>query len=264
MLPMPFTKFFLFYVRLLKYLLTSCLLTLKAIIVQILRLPRYLLSANIFLASNLPVKPYPQLFDVDESASNLGEYFWQDLFVASRLRQSKTSSHADVGSRVDGFIAQLSHFTPVVLFDLRPLSNIIPNVTAIQADINHIPSEFQACFDSVSCLHTLEHIGLGRYGDPISLDDWPQAIRSLIQLLRPNGHLWISVPVGTPSVIYNAHRIFSPDDIPSICLKSGLEFASLAYVNSDGGVTVSTDIRADLSYLHSCNYHLAIYQFIRT
>ena len=30
--------------------------------------------------------------------------------------------------------------------------------------------ELIECCDSLSCLHTVEHIGLGRYGDPVNCD----------------------------------------------------------------------------------------------
>ena len=260
---MPFLKLLIFYIRLCKYVFISVFSLLKTLLTFISRLPRYLSSVPYFLSSHVPVHPYPILFDRDQSASSLGEYFWQDLFVASRIREHKPSNHADVGSRVDGFIAQLTHFIPVVLFDLRPLSHLIPNVTVIQSDINSIPTQFHNSFQSVSCLHTLEHIGLGRYGDPISLNDWPRAISSLAQLLCRNGNLWISVPVGTPRIVYNAHRIFSPYDIPSVCQSLGLELKSLSYVDAAEGVTVSLDPTTDLRYLETCDYHIAIYHFIR-
>jgi hypothetical protein len=256
-------KSVLFYVRLFKSLLSLFFLHLKTLPAFIARLPRYLSSVQYFLSSPLPVKPYPILFDSDQAASSLGEYFWQDLFVASRIREYNPSSHADIGSRVDGFVAQLTHFTSVVLFDLRPLTNQIPNVTIIQSDINNIPPHFYNSFHSVSCLHTLEHIGLGRYGDPISLNDWTKAIRSLTQLLSHNGHLWVSVPVGTPCIVYNAHRIFSSHDIPSVCFELGLQLTSLSYVNTSAGVTVCDDIAAGFRYLDNCDYHIAIYHFVR-
>ena len=61
-----------------------------------------------------------------------------------------------------------------------------------------------------TCLSTIEHIGLGRYGDPI--DPWGDVkmARNLARLLRPGGTLLISFPCGPGCVVFNKHRIYTP------------------------------------------------------
>lgn len=150
--------------------------------------------------SNWPVAYYPVLADMYAESACLGEYFWQDLFVAKKIINSNPKRHIDIGSRVDGFIAHLACYREVEVFDIRPLSAKIENVKFTQWDITSRQEEFFSIADCVTCLHTLEHIGLGRYGDALDPQGWEIGLKSLAQLLKPDGQLWISVPIGKQRV----------------------------------------------------------------
>ena len=52
------------------------------------------------------------------------------------------------------------------------------------AATNHDP-ERTGDANCVSCLHTLEHIGLGRYGDPIDPDGRIKGLSSFASLVKP-------------------------------------------------------------------------------
>lgn len=58
-------------------------------------------------------------------------------------------------------------------------------------------------------MHTVEHIGLGRYGDPIDYDGDLKAISELKRVLAIDGNLLFVVPIGKPIIKFNAHRIYS-------------------------------------------------------
>jgi SAM-dependent methyltransferase len=66
---------------------------------------------------------------------------------------------------------------------------------------------------SLSCLHVAEHIGLGRYGDPLDPHGTLKACRELARVLAPGGNLYFSLPVGKPRLCFNAHRIHSVGQI---------------------------------------------------
>jgi len=63
--------------------------------------------------------------------------------------------------------------------------------------------------DSLSCLHAIEHFGLGRYGDPVNYDVYLLGLNNLYCILKKGGKLYFSVPIGPQRIEFNAHRIFS-------------------------------------------------------
>jgi len=144
-----------------------------------------------------------------EAGEASGHYFHQDLMVAREIYQRNPERHIDVGSRVDGFVAHVASFRDIEVIDVRPLKPT-EGIQFIQADVMNLDSQFVGIADSVSCLHALEHFGLGRYGDPIDPDGWRQGFKSLTRMLKPNGILYLSVPTGQHQrVEFNAHRVFS-------------------------------------------------------
>ena len=74
------------------------------------------------------------------------------------------------------------------------------------ADLANLPFEINSV-QSLSCMHTVEHVGLGRYGDPIDPDGDLKAIKEIKRVLAVNGNLLFVVPIGKPKIVYNAHRI---------------------------------------------------------
>jgi hypothetical protein len=145
-----------------------------------------------------------------ESGVARGHYFHQDLLVARRIFMHKPKRHLDVGSRIDGFVAHVASFRPIEVMDIRPLGSRIPNVRFVQCDVMAgIPDSLLGYCDSLSCLHALEHFGLGRYGDPIQFDGHRMGLENLGKLLRTGGTFYFSVPIGPQKVEFNAGRIFS-------------------------------------------------------
>lgn len=130
------------------------------------------------------------------SGTASGHYFHQDLLVAKRILQGHPTKHVDVGSRIDGFVAHVATFRTIEVLDIRPLDTHIPNVIFRQCDVMNCRTELTNYCDSISCLHALEHFGLGRYGDPIDIDGHIRGFDSLHKILQPNGTLYLSVPIG--------------------------------------------------------------------
>lgn len=162
-------------------------------------------------AHRLPFgKPWPCLADAGDGSPIAEHYFFQDLWVAQRIFANQPRHHVDVGSRLDGFIAHLAVFRQVEAFDIRPVAAVIPNVTFKQVDMQQpLDKAWAGYCDSLSCLHALEHFGLGRYGDPLDYDGHLQGLRNLTLLLQPGGKLYLSVPFGPSRIEFNAHRVFN-------------------------------------------------------
>ena len=145
----------------------------------------------------------------DDAGSLSLHYFFQDLFVAQRIFKNAPLHHADIGSRIDGFVAHLASFRSVEVFDILPLEMNVPNVTFKQLDITDRTCIKESSISSVSCLHALEHFGLGRYGDPINFDGFNTGFKNIADLLVSGGKLYFSVPIGPQRIEFHAHRVFS-------------------------------------------------------
>lgn len=64
-------------------------------------------------------------------------------------------------------------------------------------------------FDVVATFSSIEHDGLGRYGDPINPTGDISATEEAYDILRPGGALLFSVPVGSGCIEGNFHRIYN-------------------------------------------------------
>lgn len=154
---------------------------------------------------------YPVLGDYGAPAGGMTpHYFFQDLWAARKIFLRRPPSHLDVGSRIDGFVAHLLAFMPVTVVDIRPMPRIVEGLSFVQDDATYMTNFPSDSVESLSSLHALEHFGLGRYGDPIDPKAWATGMRSLARVLRPGGRLYLSVPIGTQRVEFNAHRVFDP------------------------------------------------------
>jgi len=76
-------------------------------------------------------------------------------------------------------------------------------------------------------MHVVEHIGLGRYGDPLDPKGDLRAFEELRRVLKPGGALLLVVPVGAPVIRFNAHRIYSLEQITTNFFDSDLVEFSL-------------------------------------
>ena len=179
-------------------------------------------------------EPYPCLSDrYDSAGSARGHYFHQDLLVAQRIFSSRPSKHLDIGSRVDGFVAHVATFMEIEVLDIRPMKTSAINIRFRQADLLSSEIEKFEAVESVSCLHALEHFGLGRYGDQIDPDGWVKGLNALARLTAPGGTLYLAVPIGPSRIEFDAHRVFSVADLRGYLTErfSVLEFL---YVDDSG------------------------------
>jgi hypothetical protein len=193
-------------------------------------------------ALGFPIRWVPILSDrYMPGGTAKGHYFHQDLWAARHIFNSNPKEHIDVGSRIDGFIAHLLTFRRVKVLDVRPLVARVDGLVFEQADLmGDIPDSLSA--DSVSCLHALEHFGLGRYGDPLDLDGWKKGLSNLAKIVRVGGYLYLSVPIGNEQCIeFNAQRIFAPTTVVAAGRACGLEMIEFSYINDSGDFVERTD-----------------------
>ena len=198
-------------------------------------LPRYLAEWNSYnkRASTQPISfrdSYPCLADRVVATPFDPHYFFQAAWLARRLHEKNPSFHVDVGSSAM-MINVLSAGVKTVFVDYRPLRARLSNLSSLAGDIVRLPFQ-DGSITSLSCLHVLEHVGLGRYGDPINPDGSLLAAAELQRVLKRGGRLFLSVPVGRERVCFNAHRVFSPGTVR--CFFQELSLKAFSLVDDAG------------------------------
>ncbi len=201
---------------------------------------------------------FMQLQDYSDNAGqNKGHYFHQDLLVAKMIYDHKPRRHIDIGSRLDGFVAHVASFREIEVIDIRPLEKSIhKNIKFLQADMMNPLNVAKT--DSLSCLHAIEHFGLGRFSDPIDINGHTKGISNLIAMLEENGILYISFPIAKSDEIYfNAHRVFHPKSIlKNQIIKSKMQLVSFDYVDEMGDLHLNSNLdRVSRSIVFGCGIY---------
>ena len=173
-------------------------------------------------------------------------YFYQASWLSRRLSLAQPSKHYDIGSDVK-MIGVISGFLPVEFVDFRPLQVSLPNLNSIAGNITNLSYQ-NSSLSSVSCLHVVEHIGLGRYGDLLDPEGTKKALLELQRVVASGGRLYLSVPVGRERVCFNAHRIFNPQSVLNLLVKFNLLEFSLIDDNGHFIENASLDAAKSLDY----------------
>jgi len=203
----------------------------------IFSLPNYILFFNDFIKYKKREKKftvkfknvYPQIHDKTKFTGFDRHYIYHPAWAARILKETKPDFHIDISSSLH-FCSIVSAFIPVKFYDFRPANIELSNLSSEHADLTNLPFESNS-IKSLSCMHTVEHIGLGRYGDPVEPDGDIKAISELKRVLTPNGNLLFVVPLGKPKIMYNAHRIYSYKQI--IDYFKGFELSDFSLVPDD-------------------------------
>ena len=155
------------------------------------------------------IKFLPSLNDFNDSAG-AADGAANEYAEYLLINEENPEKHFDVGSRVDGFIAHLLANRDVILLDIRPLPYKVPRLTVIEGNIQTESIRNAEQHTSVSSLHSIEHFGLGRYRDPIDPLGHEKGLRNLAALVKSEGTLYVSFPIGSQIVEFNSQRIIDP------------------------------------------------------
>lgn len=200
-----------------------------------------------------------------ECGTAKGDYFHQDLWVAQRVFAHSPQRHIDVGSRIDGFVAHVAAFRSIEVLDIRPLTSTVPNITFRQVDFSRpLDESYYSCCDSVSCLHAMEHFGLGRYGDPVDSTAWRRGVENLRLMLKPGGKLYFSVPMGPQRVEFDAHRVFATRFLIDL-FSPHYTIDRFSYVDDAGDLhaNVSLDSMAEVNANFGCYRGCGIFEMTK-
>jgi SAM-dependent methyltransferase len=174
----------------------------------------------------------PSLRDRTASTDFDRHYIYHPAWAARVVAEISPERHVDISSSLV-FCTMVSAFVPVAFFDYRPADLKLGNLQSQPADLMSLPFA-DGSIQSLSCLHVVEHIGLGRYGDPLDPDGDLKAVAELNRVLAPGGSLLFVVPVGRPRIMFNTHRIYAYEQV--LGLFHDLTLAEFALVPDDGAL----------------------------
>ncbi|MGD9921565.1 MAG: DUF268 domain-containing protein [Pseudorhodoplanes sp.] len=174
---------------------------------------------------------YPCLDDRSATTPFDRHYLYHPAWAARVLARTRPERHIDISSTI-AFCSTVSAFLPIDFYDFRPAKIVLDGLTCGSADLNRLPFADNSV-RSLSCMHVLEHIGLGRYGDPLDPDGDLKAIAELVRVVAPGGDLLVVTPVGKPRIQYNAHRVY--DHEAFIGYFAPLTLVEFALIEDDGG-----------------------------
>jgi SAM-dependent methyltransferase len=176
---------------------------------------------------------------VNDKTTNTGfdrHYIFHTAWAARKVREINPAIHYDISSSLY-FNAIVSAFVPIKFYDYRPATLNLSNLESGEADLHKLPFKNNS-IESLSCMHVIEHIGLGRYGDPLDYDGDLKAIEEIKRVLTSGGNLLFVVPIGKNIIMYNAHRIYTYNQIISYFLDYTLEEFSLIPDDSQDGTII--------------------------
>ncbi|MEH2267216.1 DUF268 domain-containing protein [Nostoc sp.] len=155
-----------------------------------------------------------------------GEAYWagtnerifEKTFVLqslARLYESSSITVLDVGAAESLLSYELASFNySVTAIDIRPIALFHPNLKFVKTDICN-PVLPPASFDCVIALSTLEHIGLGWYGDKKGESYDIKAVQQISLLLKPEGIFILTVPYGKKALT-PVHRIYNQESLQKL------------------------------------------------
>jgi SAM-dependent methyltransferase len=183
-------------------------------------------------------------------------YFYHPIWAYKIIRTIKPERHVDISS-INHFAGFLSVDISTDYYEYRKPPIFLQNLHCKEADLTNLKFDSNS-LSSLSCMHTVEHIGLGRYGDEINPDADLLAINELKRVLKLNGDLFFVVPVGVPRVYFNSHRVYSYEMIIDLFADLSLANFSLITDKSEFLENANPGIVKDQNYGCGC-FHFKKY-----
>lgn len=192
---------------------------------------------------------YPCLDDCTSKTGFDAHYTYHPAWALRILAQTKPEVHVDISSSLN-FCTTLSAFIPTEFYDYRPAQLNLSNLKCGRADLCKLHFDDNS-IKSLSCMHVVEHIGLGRYGDEIDPDGDLKSISELKRVLAVGGDLLFAVPIAQkPKIQFNGNRVYSYDMIMDYF--KGYELKNFALINDDGDFLESAKEKDVQGKFYSC------------
>lgn len=194
---------------------------------------------------------YPCLSDKTTNTGFDRHYVFHTAWAARIVAETMPEKHIDISSSLY-FCSIVSAFVNTEFYDYRPANLNLGNLKSRSGDLLKLPFPDNSVA-SLSTMHVVEHIGLGRYGDPVDPMGDIKAIHELTRVLADDGNLLFVVPVGAPRIMFNAHRIYSYEQILKYFSDLTLmEFALIPDDENEGGLIRNASPTLVLTQSYAC------------
>lgn len=120
-------------------------------------------------------------------------------------------------------VAVIGSIEPWIEAILLNLQNVVTTVEYNVPKINHEKLnaihydefvESENVYDVIVSFSSIEHSGLGRYGDPLDPSGDIKTLNAIYTHLKTEGILIIGFPVGADALVWNLHRIYGKIRLP--------------------------------------------------
>lgn len=158
-------------------------------------------------------------------------YVFHTAWASRVISEVRPACHVDIASSLY-FVSSVSAFVPTRFIDFRPADLELSGLISESGTLMQLPFADNTV-ESLSCMHVVEHVGLGRYGDPLDAHGDIKAARELSRVVAPGGTLLFVVPIGGLARIqFNAHRIYTYRQV--LGLFPELDLIEFALIPDDG------------------------------
>ena len=193
---------------------------------------------------------FPFLKDNTADTAFDPHYVLHTSWAARVLATTKPEAHISFGDSLY-FVGIASAFVPMTFCDIRESRLPFRDIRENRADLTSLPASWTATLKSVSCMHVMEHIGLGRYGDTLDATGDSKAAAELARVLAPGGQLLMVLPLeDPPRVCFNAHRLYSYRQVMD--LFPNLSLQEFTLITNEGQVFENADPRLLKSHKYAC------------
>ena len=192
----------------------------------------------------------PMLHDNSYYTTFNTHYIYHPAWAARVLKEINPKTHVDFSSSLH-FCTIISAFIPSVFYDYRPADLDLSDLESKRANLTNLELSDKS-IDCLSCMHTIEHIGLGRYGDELDSEGDIKAIKELQRVAID--HILIVVPIGIPKIYFNAHRVYDP--IEFVKYFTDCDLINFAFVDDLGNFKIDEMLENAVNEKFACGcYH---------
>jgi len=157
------------------------------------------------------------------SAHKLSAEHAQFVYASNELYDLKPRNILDIGSHLSWLYGVGSYYD-IETLDVRDKETLLRAERFFKSPVENLPFEDNSK-ECVTSICSLEHFGLGAYGDPVSVDGDSMALRQIARVLKFGGHYIFTTTMNREHsyVEFNARRVYSYGKLRELAVEFGFK-----------------------------------------